>query len=584
MADPNRKTMFGLDLDANPMLLDDPNLHPQAPEASAAPAVGLPGAPVVSGQAGLAPGLLPPGGATADSTGYQQAPAQPPGPAQSASYDEAVAGALRQLHDDPTKLSGEQMALLNQRNPNSVPGAGGKVRVGESSTSTNQTSESGFKDPTAVAAEHVKQEGYAADIERRNQELAKASIEHGNNAAQTALETANQLAGINTEQQKIQAERAAEMQRFTKQQEKDQADYLKAAKDVDPQRLLKGGNGLILGLAAGLGAFGASLAKSQNFAQQAIESALDRDLAQQKDALHARRDQMSFAQGVYQAKLAQFQSKEGALLAAKATVLNVAAEKQDALAMKYKGTEQATSLENSATATRSRASELYSAALQQEHVTRTKGGSTTTQYAETGGGGATGKNANQTAAEYAAQLADQKRKITAGFGEGLSEQEKSRVEKVNERMSGAVNGLQAFMDARVDVEKTNPLSRMFPNRVGGQDAQHFDSRMRVGVAGQRVAETGVAFSAREAEEQAQRYAQDGLYGGDTVKNRIDNAMESTVKSAHTTLMGLSGPARDALLRQYVEGGTDPRIIEAIRTGKLPESGGDSAAALGGKVR
>lgn len=129
----------------------------------------------------------------------------------------------------------------------------------------------------AVAGEEMK----AVAAERIQQaEEARA------NAVDATIQADQQRR--DAEQQLAAAKSAADAKWADIQKENQAA----AAQKVDPNRLFHGDNGAAVAIssaiATGLGAFGATLARGQNYAQQIIQSAIDRDVASQTDAIQRR--------------------------------------------------------------------------------------------------------------------------------------------------------------------------------------------------------------------------------------------------------------------------------------------------------
>lgn len=100
-------------------------------------------------------------------------------------------------------------------------------------------------------------------------------------------------------------ERQARMEEQSKLQNKLQAEHAQMAANVDPNRLVKDKR-MVFGLAAAFGAFGAGLNHTANFALDSINAAVDRDFEAQKGMVAAKKDQMSYAQQVYDNYRAQY--------------------------------------------------------------------------------------------------------------------------------------------------------------------------------------------------------------------------------------------------------------------------------------
>lgn len=125
---------------------------------------------------------------------------------------------------------------------------------------------------------------------------------------------ADQAKSINTEQQR-QAQIQAGVNTDLAQLQQAQAEQ-KAAK-VDPDRMFRGAGGAArqigMAIASGMGAFGASMNHTQNFAQQVIDAAINRDVSEQEHEL-ARRG------ATYQNALGQWIRSTGSLEMARSAV------------------------------------------------------------------------------------------------------------------------------------------------------------------------------------------------------------------------------------------------------------------------
>jgi hypothetical protein len=109
--------------------------------------------------------------------------------------------------------------------------------------------------------------------------------------AQAASEDAAATRGFFQQQQQEQAAQVAEEAQRQKEIEtrvanlRSKYDTMQAAyqnSKVDQNRILKGEKGVIMGLAAGLGAFGAALARTPNYALETINRMQDADIRQQE--------------------------------------------------------------------------------------------------------------------------------------------------------------------------------------------------------------------------------------------------------------------------------------------------------------
>jgi hypothetical protein len=136
-----------------------------------------------------------------------------------------------------------------------------------------------------------RQEQFLADTQVGISELKAANAERVAAAeeARTGALNATIKADIDrrdAEKQLLAARSAAD----AKWSEIDRENKAAAAQKVDPNRLFHGKNGaaaaIVSAVAQGLGAFGSSLSRAPNYAQQIIQGAIDRDIASQVDAIH----------------------------------------------------------------------------------------------------------------------------------------------------------------------------------------------------------------------------------------------------------------------------------------------------------
>ena len=141
-----------------------------------------------------------------------------------------------------------------------------------------------------------------------------------------------------------------------------------AWQDIDPNRIMRGGRGVMFGIAAALGAFGAALTRTPNSVAQSIEAALDRDLEAQKSGARGKQEAASFAKEIHDGFLREGQGDAEARANTEALMMRHFAVKTAALAQtqasaeaKLAGQRQATALYEQADAKLEEAAKLAAA-------------------------------------------------------------------------------------------------------------------------------------------------------------------------------------------------------------------------------
>jgi hypothetical protein len=192
-----------------------------------------------------------------------------------------------------------------------------------------------YRDPAAVARVQKLQGERAGMYEQGAQALEKQG------AASAALQ--DQIAGElraksdvaarwAAEETKRQAERQEDGKRFQAEIAQKQNDATEAAANLDGNRLMQGGSGVLMMLGMAAGAFGASLTKTPNFALTIVQNALDRDLEGQRENVRGKREAVSFAREMYQGFRDQGRDELESRMATRAAMYEAVATKVDALA------------------------------------------------------------------------------------------------------------------------------------------------------------------------------------------------------------------------------------------------------------
>jgi len=265
------------------------------------------------------------------------APAAPP-------QEDQLTRALRLLDTDSSQLTQSDWNLIAadqlMKQNQAVAGRGGpthSVKVGESQTFSTQRTKVGAEakaaDAGVVAAANARGQAVLDGAHAQQAELAAR--------AATQEQQVNELAADNARKAEAEAQRQERMAKLEADQNRLAQDVAKEARSIDPDRWLHQSMGRTIGasLAAALGAYGATLGKSPNFALQIINDAIDRDFAGQKLKLQAKQDQQSMQARTIERTRALFGDQRAADMAARANLLEVHKAQVEALGSKFKGTQ-----------------------------------------------------------------------------------------------------------------------------------------------------------------------------------------------------------------------------------------------------
>lgn len=268
--------------------------------------------------------------------------------------DPALATALFKWQSDPSTLDQNDLTVLTRK-----PGTGGPVM--DRRVAGALVDNSGARAENQAALDAMR-EKVAGRVEQIGATQEVASAERANQVTQYG----EQLVQANAELAKLRATHAEQVSKLTADNDRMASDIVKAAENVDPNRLLRGGRNVVAGLAAALGAFGSALTKTPNTAVQIIESSLDRDFEAQKGVVSAKKEQLSYAQQALAQKRGLFQDETAAKLATKADMYDVMANKLGQIAIRAEGTQQGLSAQNAADAFRAKGLEDRQNALMLE--------------------------------------------------------------------------------------------------------------------------------------------------------------------------------------------------------------------------
>lgn len=304
-------------LPSNPA--EDLQAQQEAATAAAAPAVYDPGLGTSAPAAGGAL-AAPVQAAPASGVGWRE-PAAPVAPPSN-----PVADAIRKSVQD-LPMTNADMAILQQI-PTGAAAAGGKEYA---LVTTTQKQQQRTMLPESVKEALKRYEGYtneAASAEAlRGLEQSKADAA----VAAAMADKANVLQQQNQQVNDLMTERDLRMQQLQADVDARRAEWSKVANSEykDPR---SGFAKAIGAVAAGLGAFGAALTHSDNWAQKELDRQFERDYDEWKRGIGAKRENLTLSQQIlnetsnmYKDKLAAKQAARGMMLEQSAAAIEKAA-------------------------------------------------------------------------------------------------------------------------------------------------------------------------------------------------------------------------------------------------------------------
>lgn len=404
----------------------------------------------------------------------------------------------------------------------------------------------------------------------RLRDTADAAAEAGTVQSQMYATRGDQLQQETLAEQRKQEVQSAELMRRQTEVDKASKDYVKAAQSIDPNRYMSGGRGVLAALAMAAGAYGATLGRSQNFAQQIIDHALDRDLSAQQMALNAKKDGLTQAQQAFQNYRAIYQDAGAARAAVRADAREAFATQIASIGAKQHGTEaqanimqQRDALLLDANRLRTEQAELAAGRVQQ---------STTTQTGPVPGAGAGDIVERYTKAAAAAKAVNEQTK---------GGPDNSDKELYNASAKSAAPWLAVLQESerlKQLAGKTNWAERKNPFDTEGGQFRNADIALKNSFL---QAITGAAFSPEQAKA-AEALVHEGAITSEQYQNKI-RAMQSFLVNqiqSHTTAM------HPQLQQQYLDrlraGKVNPELIRAISNGSSPQSRAQYGADQGAR--
>lgn len=238
----------------------------------------------------------------------------------------------------PEDMSQSQ-ALYNLALDNGGGGGGGGPRTKQVTTSVQYAQPSTPEQQQEMAIAKEQQDiGTAAQmmaptaldeaLAKRDAEIAEAEkqgvLEQKKLEAQRAEEIKSDNITLDSARKKITTQQQA-VDKLAKEQG---AEYFWKQRGTFAQ--------VLAALGSAMGAFGASMNKTRNFAQDTIDAAIDREIQTQRDALETGKQNLSTAKGVYADALRAWGDRDQAYLAARASIREDVAKRAERIADAYK--------------------------------------------------------------------------------------------------------------------------------------------------------------------------------------------------------------------------------------------------------
>jgi hypothetical protein len=457
--------------------------------------------------------------------------------------------------EDMLAVDAEQQALM-------------ATLYGGGASSTTTSTERQNDSPLLRELRDVRSRAVQGYGDRMSQAGAQAA-QYGDAQSQMLATRGDQLQQETVAAQERQQAQSAELLRRQTEVDKASKDYVKASQNIDPNRIMHGGRGVLAALAMAAGAYGATLGKTQNFAQQIIDHAIDRDLSAQQMALNGKKDALTQTQQAFQNYRSIYQDDAAARAAVRADAREMFATQLESLNIKMKGNEQQTNILNMRDQLL-----LDNNRLRQEQAERAAGRvqqSTTTQS------GIPGAGTGDVLERYTK---------AAAAAKGINEQVKggpdnSDKELYNASSKAAAPWLAVLQESerlKKLAGETNWAERKNPFDEKGGQFRNADIALQAAFL---QAITGAAFSP-EQKKQAEALVHEGAITSTQYQHKIQ-AMQSFLVNQIQSHMT---PVHAQLQQQYFDrlraGKVDPALINAISNGSAPQSPAEDGASMGAR--
>lgn len=489
-------------------------------------------------------------------TGSEGFPPRQPGESASQYFARKQAAGEQLTPADFMAVDAEQQAM------NAAYGSGG---VSSTTTSTVRQNDSPELRALREARSHA-----VKDYGDRMAQTAEAAGQTGVTQSQMFATRADELQRETAAEQNRQQANTAELLRRQTEVDKASKDYVKAAQEIDPNRFMSGGRGIMAALAMAAGAYGATLGRSQNFAQQIIDHAIDRDLSAQQMSLNAKKDGLNQLQQAFQNYRSIYQDDAAARAAVRADAREVFAAKMDAVSSKFKGTETQANI----MAQRDKLL-LDNNQLRQEQAELAAGRvqrSTTTQSGTPAGAGTGDVLERMSKAAGAAKAFNELNK---------SGPDNSDRELYNASTKAAAPWLAVLQESerlKQLAGKTNWLERKNPYDKEGGQFRNADIALKNAFL---QAITGAAFSPEQAKA-AEALVHEGATTSEQYQNKIQAMQSFIVNQIQSHTSAMHPQLQQQYLRRLQAGKVSPEVLRAIGEGSAPMSRAQMGAAMGAR--
>ena len=478
--------------------------------------------------------------------------------------------ALMQAVNDPAQLDSNQLLLLNQK-------AGGGRGGGYGTSTTKELTQVKQMDTPELKAARAKEDAMRAQIGERTVTLAESQARTQSEVADIELRYAEGLKAHAAESQRLQQENQKRLQSLEGDMTRQRNDYVKAADSLDPKRLVRGKQWLVA-LSTGLGAFGSTMSGSRNYAMDAINSAIDRDLDVQKTALGAKREAMSFTQQSFANNLTMFSNQMAAREATKADAYAVTAAVARSKATRLKGTELEAGalnfvdeLERSANAAHMNALQLEAGTLQTRKVT-----------APVPGGG--GKS--QTPLEQLVEAAKGKKVLVDAFG--VSDAGGAPDDHDKRQFNQVMQGVASYQESQMSAERLRKLNssttELGRRTAFSEDAKKQNTEEKILKAAIAKAASGLSMTQQEREEY-QAQLTEGAYTSEGRNTKLGQIQQGLASRMQIQLSTLHPQLQQQAAQRMRAMGLPDKFIKAMMAGTPPSnnSGSEAGAAGGGRA-
>jgi len=403
-------------------------------------------------------------------------------------------------------------------------------------------------------------------------------------------------------QQRTAAEQQIALAKLEKDMQLQQSQYEKAAKEIDPSRLISGPKSWIAALAMGLGAYGAAMARTPNFAQQVINQALERDLEGQKIGLQAKKERMSMTQQILVDMRGRFQSDLAAKEATKAAMHGVFATQQEARAQALKGTEAGIRSQEEALKFAAEQQAGMTRAFQIESKTRTENNTTGESHTLGQEVGTANTFGTQTQKSHGTTVSGQSGSSYSPSTAGVAPVDllKEAVDRANAlvafRKTGngptkadeaaqgkaevTMRGLDSMQAAGHELTRLNQETNFLSRATGWTEASD-EQKMAVYnyLAAKNLATTGQTITTQELERQTEAFFKN-KWSGDALNRALGEDMRLGRFTIGSNIAFLQPKLKDQMYQRLRDAGYSERDMQEIISRKRNESEQAKGTRLG----